>query len=71
MDWSARQVDMMDLVAYTSRYNNDDDEDDQPNDDAHAHLHVFPPHLLPDSVCASSEALSRDCQVVGLVLERI
>jgi hypothetical protein len=58
-------------AAHTSRYNDDDDENDQPDDYAHAHLHVFPPHLLPDSVCASSEALSRDCKVIGLVLERV
>jgi hypothetical protein len=57
--------------AHTSRYNDNDDENDQANDYAHAHLHIFPPHLLPDSVCSSSEALSGDCEVVCLVLERI
>ena len=42
----------------TSWYNNDNNEDDEANDDAHPHLHVLPPHLLPDTVCSSAETLS-------------
>jgi len=43
--------------ARTSRYDNDDDQDDNAHNQAHAHLHVLPPHLLSDSVGTSSEAL--------------
>ncbi len=31
----------------------------------------LPPHLLANSVCPASEPLSRDCKIIGLILERI
>ena len=55
----------------TRRHNDDDQQDDDADNDAHAHLHVLPPHLLPDPVCASAEALCRYSKVVGLVLQCI
>lgn len=41
----------------TSRDNNDNEKDDDADYYANAHLHVLPPHLFPDSVGTSSEAL--------------
>ena len=55
----------------TRWYNNHDEENDDADNDTDAHLHVFPPHLLPDSVGTPSETLSGDGQVVGLILECI
>lgn len=52
-----------------TRYNNDQDQDNDASNDAHAHLHVLPPHLLSDPVGTTTETLSRDGQVVRLVLE--
>jgi hypothetical protein len=57
--------------ARTGWHNNDNQEDDDSDNQTHAHLHVLPPHLLSDSIGATTEALSRDCQVVGLILQRI
>lgn len=58
-----------------SKHTTGDDDDDQQEDDAddqaHSHLHILPPHLLADSVGTASEALSRDGQVVGLVLQTV
>ena len=67
----ALQIDLGIPPVHTCRHNDNDDENDQPNDYTHPHLHIFPPHLLPHSVCPSSEALGGDCEIVGLVLERI
>ena len=53
----------------TSGDNNDEDEDDDAGNQAHSHLHILPPHLLPYSVGTATETLSGDGQVVGLVLE--
>ena len=53
----------------TSGNNNDEDEDDDAGNQAHSHLHILPPHLLPDSIGAATETLGGDGQVVGLVLE--
>ena len=52
----------------TSRDDDEEQQDDDTNDQADAHLHVFPPHLLPHTIGASSESLCRDCQIVCLVL---
>ena len=51
-----------------TRNDDDDKQDDDADDEAHAHLHVLPPHLLTHSVGTPAEALSRYRQVVGLVL---
>jgi len=46
------------VFAGSNRNNNDDDdEDDDACNDAHAHLHVLPPHLLSHPVGAASETL--------------
>lgn len=34
-------------------------------------LHIFPPHLLADSVGTPAESLSGHSQVVGLILQRV
>lgn len=55
-----------------TRWNdNDEDKDDDAGNQAHAHLDVLPPHLLADAVGAPTEALGRDSQVVGLILQSI
>ena len=54
--------------------NRDDDDGQQQNDtdnQAHPHLHVLPPHLFPNPVRATAEALGGHGEVVGLVLQRI
>lgn len=55
----------------TGRHNNDNEKNNHANDQAHAHLHVLPPHIFAHAIGASAETLSRDSKVVGLVLERI
>ena len=52
----------------TGRYNNDNKQDDDAGNEAHAHLHILPPHLLAYAVGAPSEALGGHGKVVGLVL---
>jgi len=49
--------------------NYDDDEDGNANDETH--LHVFPPHVLPNPICIAPEALRGNCKVVCLVLQRV
>jgi hypothetical protein len=55
----------------TRRDNNDSKQDDDADDEAHAHLHVLPPHLLAHAVGTPSEALGGLGEVVGLILERV
>lgn len=52
---------------------NDDnaEKDDDADCDDNSHLHVLPPHLLADSVGASSEALGGYGEVVSLVLKAV
>lgn len=52
----------------TRRNDNDDEQDDDAHNEAHAHLHVLPPHLLAHTVGAPSEALGGHGEVIGLVL---
>ena len=52
----------------TSRDDDEEQQDDDTNDQADAHLHVFPPHLLPHTIGTSSESLCGDCQIVCLIL---
>jgi len=54
-----------------SRDNDNKEKNDDADNNAHPHLHVLPPHLLPDSVRSSSEVLSRVGEIVCLVLDRI
>jgi hypothetical protein len=54
-----------------NRDNNDKQEDNDTRNQAGAHLHVLPPHLLADSVGAPAEALRRGGEVVRLVLEGV
>ena len=58
-------------TKHTTGDDDDDEQEDDADDQAHSHLHVLPPHLLSDSVGATSEALRRDGQVVGLVLQTV
>lgn len=53
------------------RHNDDHQQDDDSDDYAHAHLHVLPPHLLPDPVGSTTEALGGLRQVIGLILEAV
>lgn len=59
------------LCSLTRGNHDDQDENDDADDQPHPHLHVLPPHLLADSVGATAEALGRDGQVVGLILQGI
>lgn len=45
-------------------HNDDYQKNDDPADQAHTHLHVFPPHLLPDPVCTTTETLGRVGKIV-------
>ncbi len=59
------------FISGSIRTGGHDDNDQQYNDaddQAHPHLHIFPPHLLPDSVRTTPETLGRHRKVVGLVL---
>jgi len=49
--------------------NYNDDEDGNPDDETH--LHVFPPHVLPDPIGIAPEALSGNGKVVCFVLQRV
>lgn len=58
-------------MGHTTGNDDDDKQENDADDQAHSHLHVLPPHLLSDSVGTTSEALRRDGQVVGLVLQAV
>lgn len=59
------------MVRGDGNDDDNDEEDDDGGNDAHAHLHVLPPHGFPYTIGTASEALGGDGQVVGLVLERV
>lgn len=59
------------ICVLTTRHNDDDQQDDDAHDDAHAHLHVLPPHLLAHAVGAPAETVGLRRQVVRLVLQVI
>lgn len=58
-------------MRYDDWHNDDDQQDDNANNYAHAHLHVFPPHLLAHTICAAAESLGGDGKVIGLVLKAV
>lgn len=58
------------LVPHT-RYDDDQKQDNDACNQAHTHLHVLPPHLLPHSVGAAAEAMGLVGQVVGLGLQMV
>lgn len=51
-------------VRNNNRHNNNHQKNDDSTNQTHAHLHVLPPHLLPDSVCTAAETLGRVGKVV-------
>ena len=55
----------------TTRDDDDEQKHDYAHDDPDPHLHVFPPHLLADSVGAATEALGGLVEILGFVLELI
>lgn len=55
----------------TTGDNDDNEQDDDADDEAHSHLHVLPPHLLPDPVGTAPKPLCRSGQVVRLVLKAV
>ena len=59
------------MIKHTRWYNDNNQKDDDANDDTNSHLHVFPPHLFPDSVRTFSERLRLMLQMVGLVLKGV
>jgi hypothetical protein len=58
-------------LSLTRRDKDDEEQNNDADDEAHSHLHVFPPHLLAHTVGAPSEALGGGGEVIGLVLQRI
>jgi len=55
----------------TRRHNDDDQQDDDADNDAHAHLHVLPPHLLADAIRAATETVRLRRQRIGPVLQLV
>lgn len=51
--------------------NNHNQHDDHTQDDAQAHLHIFPPHVFSDPVGAPTESLGADGKIICLVLDRV
>lgn len=58
-------------MGLTTRDDDDQQKHDYAHDDPDPHLHVFPPHLLADSVGAATEALGGLIEVLGFVLELV
>lgn len=56
-------------LRHTTGHDNDDQQYDNADNDAHPHLHVLPPHLLPHAVGAAPEAVGLLREVLGLVLQ--
>lgn len=60
----------MSLLETDDCWDNDkDQDDDNTSHDAHPHLHVLPPHLLPYTIRTTTETLGRLSEVISLVLE--
>lgn len=55
----------------TTRDDDDEQKHDYAHDDPDPHLHILPPHLLADSVGATTEALGGLVQVLGFVLKLV
>jgi len=53
------------------RDDDDDEQDGNPDTDEDAHLHILPPHVLANSVCAPSESLGGHCEVIGLIPQHV
>ena len=58
-------------LGLTTRDNDDEQQHDYAHYDPDPHLHVFPPHLLADSVGAATEALGGLVKIFGFVLELV
>jgi hypothetical protein len=58
-------------IALTRRHDDDNQQNDDADDDADAHLHVLPPHLLAHAVGAAAEALRGRRKIVGLILQGV
>lgn len=59
------------MGSRTRGNDNNEQENQNSDDNTNAHLHIFPPHLLSNSVCTAAKALGRNSQVVRLILESI
>lgn len=72
-DWDVVRfrVAMSERDTHTGGYNDHNEQDDDADNDANAHLHVFPPHLLSNFVGTSAETSGRGSQIIGLVLNVI
>lgn len=58
-------------LELTTRDDDEQQQRDYAHDDPDPHLHVFPPHLLADSVGAATETLGGLVEVLGFVLELV
>ena len=58
-------------AGLTTRDDDDEQKHDYAHDDPDPHLHVLPPHLLADSVGATTEALGGLVEIFGFVLELV
>lgn len=72
-DHTSTEIHNYQILASSKDRGNDNNEQENQNsdDDTNAHLHIFPPHLLSNSVCTAAKALGRNSQVVRLILESI
>ena len=63
------------MISGCERLTTRDDDDEQKHNYAHndpdPHLHVLPPHLLADSVGATTETLGGLVKVFGFVLKLV
>ena len=55
----------------TARNDDDNQQHNYAHHDPDPHLHVLPPHLLADPICAATETLSGLIEVLGFVLELV
>lgn len=58
-------------IGLTTRDDDDEQKHDYAHDDPDPHLHVLPPHLLADSVGATTEALGGLVEVLRFVLQLV
>ena len=54
--------------ALTCRNDDNNKEDDNADDQTHAHLHILPPHLLPNTIGSTSKALCGSGEIFSLPL---
>ncbi|GAO51485.1 hypothetical protein G7K_5585-t1 [Saitoella complicata NRRL Y-17804] len=54
-----------------NRHNNNNQQNNHPNNQTNPHPHILPPHLFPDAIRTTTEALGGLGKIVGFVLEGV